>query len=694
MSILKNQKLLALFGLSLLMSLTSPAQAQWPTLDMTAIKEGISSKIELVKQSKIVTEATQLGGKMNSTIGDAKSSMTKFAGDNIEKAKKKAEKLQKEKERLDKQKEKMDKLKEKAEKQKEKMEKAKKAMEDAKKMKEDAEKKIQEGKDAVNDAKSQVDEAKQMANDAKATAQGAISDAKSTVNDAKATAGDAVGTVKNKRDELQSELGTSGNADNGSTGSDSSFVDDYVADYEAGINSDNMVYEETPATPEESGKSPEDIFDNVNFEAFQGLHESQMSDKEILDVLQNPLTDEMVANMREKGVDEKTINSITFQKGLKALSGGASASETPAATDTAAPVSETTAPAAAVTANGQALKRQAFGRKAVSVKAQANEAVNTETAAASAGSAISGSAKALRAVQGKNLRSTLDKAAVSAATDGNGTANASSLSAEPNKAVAGQKTLSVPAAGRNTRVRSTPAASTTSLQAAPTAASTEAAPAATVPATRGFRQRAIIKKDTKALQQGVWLETLDTVKLAGYQKSETLMFGAEDSSEEIPDGVVNNGEYDETIIPEELVEYCKVGVSKLQDTSVMENCLKSLIKHQSDKDSQVAEQGKSIYTKVMADAVTSLVAESMQMKNTAANYEEKVLDKLEEDMGSSSTTRDDSGALAMTNKELQYQMNKMLTIYSAQLSLNALSQVGGFTKEDLGEDEEDGETDE
>ena len=81
MSILKHQKLITLFGLSLLMSLSSPAQAQWPTLDLTAIKEGISSKIELVKQSKIVTEATKLGGKMNSAIGDAKSSVTKFAGE-------------------------------------------------------------------------------------------------------------------------------------------------------------------------------------------------------------------------------------------------------------------------------------------------------------------------------------------------------------------------------------------------------------------------------------------------------------------------------------------------------------------------------------------------------------------------------------------------------------------------------------
>lgn len=261
MSILKHQKLITLFGLSLLMSLSSPAQAQWPTLDLTAIKEGISSKIELVKQSKIVTEATKLGGKMNSAIGDAKSSVTKFAGDNLEKAKKKAEKLQKEKERLEEKKKKLEEKKEKLEKQKKKIEKAKKAMEEAKKLKEDAEKKIQEGKDMVNDVKSQVDEAKQMAadaqaavNDAKATAQGAIADAKSTVgevkstvNDAKSTVGDAVGTVREEKNELQSAIG----GQSGSAAADSSFVDDYVAQYEAGINSDAKIYEQMPAADSE-----------------------------------------------------------------------------------------------------------------------------------------------------------------------------------------------------------------------------------------------------------------------------------------------------------------------------------------------------------------------------------------------------------------------------------------------------------
>lgn len=41
MSILKHNKLPALLGLSLLMSLSSPAAAQWPTLDMAADRKSV-----------------------------------------------------------------------------------------------------------------------------------------------------------------------------------------------------------------------------------------------------------------------------------------------------------------------------------------------------------------------------------------------------------------------------------------------------------------------------------------------------------------------------------------------------------------------------------------------------------------------------------------------------------------------------
>lgn len=594
MSILKHQKLITLFGLSLLMSLSSPAQAQWPTLDLTAIKEGISSKIELVKQSKIVTEATKLGGKMNSAIGDAKSSVTKFAGDNLEKAKKKAEKLQKEKERLEEKKKKLEEKKEKLEKQKKKIEKAKKAMEEAKKLKEDAEKKIQEGKDMVNDVKSQVDEAKQMAadaqaavNDAKATAQGAIADAKSTVgevkstvNDAKSTVGDAVGTVREEKNELQSAIG----GQSGSAAADSSFVDDYVAQYEAGINSDAKIYEQMPAADSEA----------------------------VSETL--PAAGDVAAEPADEA-----------ETALVPAAGDMSAVVAPEDMSAQQPVAAVTGAAQTVT-GGKQLNRRPFGRKDMTA--------GTAAVQSSAVSTVTGTLQTA-------------PAAVSAAA-------------------AGQV--------------ATPATSAVTPSAA-----VETAPAAvkTQPARRSFRQRATIKKDNQASL----FELKQSVNLAAGSYSETLMFGAEDSGESIPDGVIHNGEYEETIIPDTIVDYCNIGVDQLQDTSVMQNCLKQLITHQSDSDNQVAEEGKALFTKATAEIAIATVAESMQQKVIAAKYQEQVQDKREETLASASTSRDDSGGLAMTNSGEQTLLNALSAMAAAQLSIDAFNQVGGFTKEDLGETE-------
>ena len=643
MSILKHQKLITLFGLSLLMSLSSPAQAQWPTLDLTAIKEGISSKIELVKQSKIVTEATKLGGKMNSAIGDAKSSVTKFAGDNLEKAKKKAEKLQKEKERLEEKKKKLEEKKEKLEKQKKKIEKAKKAMEEAKKLKEDAEKKIQEGKDMVNDVKSQVDEAKQMAadaqaavNDAKATAQGAIADAKSTVgevkstvNDAKSTVGDAVGTVREEKNELQSAIG----GQSGSAAADSSFVDDYVAQYEAGINSDAKIYEQIPAADSEA----------------------------VSETL--PAAGDVTAEPADEA-----------ETALAPAAGDMSAVVAPEDMPAQQPVAAVTGATQTVT-SGKQLNRRPFGRKDMTA--------GTAAVQSSAVSTVTGTLQTA-------------PSAVSAAAAGQAATPATSA-ATPSAAVeAAPAAVKTQAVGRSIRTRASAApsavsAAATGQAAAPAtssatpAAAVEAAPAAvkTQPARRSFRQRATTKKDNQASL----FELKQSVNLAAGSYSETLMFGAEDSGESIPDGVIHNGEYEETIIPDTIVDYCNIGVDQLQDTSVMQNCLKQLITHQSDSDNQVAEEGKALFTKATAEIAIATVAESMQQKVIAAKYQEQVQDKREETLASASTSRDDSGGLAMTNSGEQTLLNALSAMAAAQLSIDAFNQVGGFTKEDLGETE-------
>lgn len=642
MSILKHQKLITLFGLSLLMSLSSPAQAQWPTLDLTAIKEGISSKIELVKQSKIVTEATKLGGKMNSAIGDAKSSVTKFAGDNLEKAKKKAEKLQKEKERLEEKKKKLEEKKEKLEKQKKKIEKAKKAMEEAKKLKEDAEKKIQEGKDMVNDVKSQVDEAKQMAadaqaavNDAKATAQGAIADAKSTVgevkstvNDAKSTVGDAVGTVREEKNELQSAVG----GQSGSAAADSSFVDDYVAQYEAGINSDAKIYEQMPAADSEA-----------------------------------------VSEMLPAAGDVAAEPADEAETALVPAAGDMSV-VAPEDTPAQQPVAAVTGAAQTVT-GGKQLNRRPFGRKDMTA--------GTAAVQSSAVSTVTGTLQTA-------------PSAVSAAAAGQAATPATSA-VTPSAAVeAAPAAVKTQAVGRSIRTRAsavpsavsaaaTGQAATPATSAATPSAAVETAPAAvkTQPARRSFRQRATIKKDNQASL----FELKQSVNLAAGSYSETLMFGAEDSGESIPDGVIHNGEYEETIIPDTIVDYCNIGVDQLQDTSVMQNCLKQLITHQSDSDNQVAEEGKALFTKATAEIAIATVAESMQQKVIAAKYQEQVQDKREETLASASTSRDDSGGLAMTNSGEQTLLNALSAMAAAQLSIDAFNQVGGFTKEDLGETE-------
>ena len=643
MSILKHQKLITLFGLSLLMSLSSPAQAQWPTLDLTAIKEGISSKIELVKQSKIVTEATKLGGKMNSAIGDAKSSVTKFAGDNLEKAKKKAEKLQKEKERLEEKKKKLEEKKEKLEKQKKKIEKAKKAMEEAKKLKEDAEKKIQEGKDMVNDVKSQVDEAKQMAadaqaavNDAKATAQGAIADAKSTVgevkstvNDAKSTVGDAVGTVREEKNELQSAIG----GQSGSAAADSSFVDDYVAQYEAGINSDAKIYEQMPAADSE-----------------------------------------VVSETLPAAGDVAAEPADEAETALAPAAGDMSAVVAPEDMSAQQPVAAVAGAAQTVT-GGKQLNRRPFGRKDMTAGTAAvqSSAVSTVTGTLQTAPAAVSSAAAGQAATPTTSAATPSAAVLTAPAAVKTQAVGRSIRT---RASAAPSAVSAAAAGQ---------AATPATSAATPSAAVEAAPAAvkTQPARRSFRQRATIKKDNQASL----FELKQSVNLAAGSYSETLMFGAEDSGESIPDGVIHNGEYEETIIPDTIVDYCNIGVYQLQDTSVMQNCLKQLITHQSDSDNQVAEEGKALFTKATAEIAIATVAESMQQKVIAAKYQEQVQDKREETLASASTSRDDSGGLAMTNSGEQTLLNALSAMAAAQLSIDAFNQVGGFTKEDLGETE-------
>lgn len=155
-----------------------------PTVDASAIAEGIKSNIELVKQSKIVVEATKLTGEISATLGDIKASISELSLDELKKAK----------EFVEKQKENYEKAKEDYEEYKKKIEEAKAELEEGKKLLEEAKNKTtgavsyvtntyDDVKDKYNDTKEKVDNTIEKATDSDNEAKGYYEESNGSLSD-------------------------------------------------------------------------------------------------------------------------------------------------------------------------------------------------------------------------------------------------------------------------------------------------------------------------------------------------------------------------------------------------------------------------------------------------------------------------------------------------------------------------------
>lgn len=157
----------------------------------------------------------------------------------------------------------------------------------------------------------------------------------------------------------------------------------------------------------------------------------------------------------------------------------------------------------------------------------------------------------------------------------------------------------------------------------------------------------------------------------------------------VPDGTVN-GVF---ILSDRLAQECEINVADLEDEKVMDECIKKLVKAKSDNDAAIAQEAAAVYKTIMQETVNALIAESMAQKNEAANYETKVLEEMEKKIAQTKNSRDDTGGLSLTNMETQYLLNRILTIYAGEMSLNALKEISSFDKSYYqdGDDEEGGE---
>lgn len=610
-------RLLTLSGFLSLAVLPRHAAAQWPTLDISSVKEGISTNIELVKQSKVVTDAMATAGKINAGIGDAKASVSKFAGDNLAKAQEKMKKLQEEKERIEKKKEEYEKIK----------------------------KEIEEKKEAMEDYKRQAEALK-------ADAEGYVADAK----EMKDAAADVVSTVKDDVSSASSSAGvSSGNADLNTISAVAEAEPQTAVSGRTAFGSVQSESEYQVAAPTSDAKNYgeavsetsavagiSEIAEDDTAEAdVQALAEEQLRLKEEQEALDKEKAELEVDAMFAKTPEEKAA----VEEKMKALDAKYE--------DLNGRMSENAAQLAAA-------QEQTAAEAAVETPAE-NKAVP-------AGRRPFGMPEKAAAVTDENNddKQPVDEREKDEDKEPQPFHRAKILDGETSTK------MEIPESHRakildtyEAPVDHTPKILEQSRQQSGNSSG-------------GFRKRAVQR--SSALQNGR--------HYASRSFSETMVF-ADLAGGSVPDGTVN-GVF---ILSDRLAQECEINVADLEDEKVMDECIKKLVKAKSDNDASIAQEATAVYKTIMQETVNGLIAESMAQKNEAANYETKVLEEMEKKIAQTKNSRDDTGGLSLTNMETQYLLNRILTIYAGQLTLDTLNEVSGFDKSYYqdGDDEETGE---
>ena len=618
---MRNCNLLRLFVLGGFLSLAvqpRPASAQWPTLDISSVKEGISTNIELVKQSKVISDATATVGKINSAIGDAKASVSKFAADNLAKAQEKMKKLQEEKERIEKKKEQYEKIK----------------------------KKIAEKKEAIEDYKRQSQALKSKV-------EGYVADAKEIKQDVS----DFVSYVKDDVSSTSSSSGTS--SENTDLNTTTSVTETKQQTAIPGRTTFGSARAETKYQTVAPTSDAKDYGDNVAGADLKSLTDQQSRLKTEQDALDTEKAELEVDAMFTKTPEEKAA----VEEKMKALDAkyedlngrmAANAAQLSAASE------QTETETAVETPEEEAVPagRRPFGRPE-------NAAVVTDEAG---NDQQDGDEKETDA---NNEPQPFHRAKI---LDGETSTKMEIPESHTPKILEGETStkMAIPESHR---------AKILDTYQAPvdhTPKILEQYRQQSGSSSGGFRKRAIQK--TSALQ--------NDRRQASRSFSETVAF-ADLSGDSVPDGTVN-GVF---ILSDRLAQECEINLADLEDETIMDECIKKLVKAKSDKDASIAQEATAVYKTIMQETVNGLIAESMAQKNKAANYETKVLEEMEKKIAQTKNIRDDTGGLSLTNMETQYLLNRILTIYAARLTLDTLNEIGGFDKSYYqdGDDEESGE---
>ena len=694
------------------------AMAQFPTLDMSAIGTKAKSITQQVQQYKTQIMESKIVGSVNSAIGDAKSSMSKFSTDKIAEAKKKAEKAKK-------QADKIKKIKEDAEK-------AKKAYEEKKKQFEEYKQKVNEAKQKVEEVKDKVNEAKEMVNDAKDIASSAGDLAKTAVSDAKNTVAAKTGvslpssssSSKSSSSSVSSATASVTSAARSNTVSSSPSVASSAAVAATSAASSSPFATATISSDAPFGgntiSSGRTAFstaaDNVNaikaVAASDGVPAAtaklnnvlstavKNGDVATIDAVANMDTADIVnsqSKIYEQPADEQDSDTTLAKMSLSSLKNSiASAKDSISKAGTVSSgigqFKSTTGTTTETNAVNDSLKQSKERMSALNNKMSAmqeklaNLKQKTESQTSPDNTAETSGQKTVAELKNnmKALKSDVAKAKASMSTIST-TTNAAPI----NAAVGGSLKDSLLSATSATQSVSTSVSGAqNSILNTVQTPSVSNSVLGTSPATSNGLQinRQTFKRLDK--ESSLWLKPdfFSQSHSAELSYTKTLSFATEASDCDYNNEIVSGDDGSIVILSPTLAKYCCLKAEQLTDPNVIKDCSNKLLTEMNDEDSTKAADGQGVYATIMAEQGSYGVAEALDNTNVSSSYQADVLKKFTEDLKNASTTNDGINVVAMTNTQILYLLNRLRRIYTAAAVTSGLSGLGGVKAQTLNEE--------
>lgn len=162
------------------------------------------------------------------------------------------------------------------------------------------------------------------------------------------------------------------------------------------------------------------------------------------------------------------------------------------------------------------------------------------------------------------------------------------------------------------------------------------------------------------------------IHYASRKSKEKFSFAKEEESVQAYTGTTEENVF---IFSDNVANYCQIDTKNLDK---MGECLEKMIQNRSGGSQAMKQQMNDLYQESLIDTTSHAIAEASKLKNDSSGYEKNVLIPLQEKSSKATDERGDIEVLTLTEMEALKLKNKILQVFSTQLSLDAFRDFGTY----------------